>query len=157
MSCCLKPFPASPSTAVKLQQANPLPDLPPTSTLRKPLHMLTVAGFAGLHLKESKKMGSNGHSSCLCERGRQRSSKTRQSSAARAPYPSCAHSPRGTASARHLRAQPAAHGALHRTWSTRCVVLCPIDGRERALESNFSRICRYRYICKCIYLIQQLI
>ena len=89
-----------------------------------------------------------GLQSCLCGDEHAAATRSCQSSAARAPHPSCAHSPRGIVSARHLHAQPAAYVVLHRTHSTRCVVSCLIDGCERALESTLSRVCRYQYICK---------
>ena len=42
-------FPSEPSTAVEQQQANPLPDLPPTVPRAQSLRMLTMAGSARLH------------------------------------------------------------------------------------------------------------
>ena len=88
-------FPSEPSTAVEQQQANPLPDLPPRSPKAQSLRMLTMAGSARLHRHRLVRWKAMGTSSSLCERGRRGSYNTRQSSAARAPYPSCAHSPRG--------------------------------------------------------------
>ena len=42
-------FPSEPSTAVEQQQANPLPDLPPRCPRHHALHVVTMAGSAGLH------------------------------------------------------------------------------------------------------------
>ena len=92
--------------------------------------------------------GSTATQSCQCGRGGIAAARTRQSSAARASHSTCAHCPRRNLCARHLRTLRAARTHAQRTQSERCVVLCSIDGRERALESNLSRVCRYRYICK---------
>ena len=73
-----------------------------------------------------------GIQSCLCGDEHAAATRSCQSSAARAPYPSCAHSPQGTVSARHLRTPRAACQRAHWNESTRCVVWCLIDGRERA-------------------------
>ena len=75
---------------------------------------------------------SMGMPSCLCERGRRCCSNTRLSSAARAPHRTSADCPRGTSCARHLRTPRAACQRAHWNESTRCVVWCLIDGRERA-------------------------
>ena len=149
-------LPSEPSTAVVEQHADPLPDQATASDSHHALHMLTLAGSAGLHGHRSMRWSEMASSSCLCERGRRCSSKTRPSSAARAPHRTSADCPRGTPCARHLGTLRAACAHAQRTQSERCVVLCSIDGCERALESNLSRVCRYRYICKCIYTIQHI-
>ena len=63
-------FPSEPSTAVEQQQANPLPDLPPTVPRAQSLRMLTMAGSARLHGRRLVQWKAMGTSSCLCERGR---------------------------------------------------------------------------------------
>ena len=63
-------FPSEPSTAVKQQQANPLPDLPPTVPRAQSLRMLTMAGSARLHGHRFVHWEALGTSSSLCERGR---------------------------------------------------------------------------------------
>ena len=78
----------------------------------------------------------------------------------------------GARIAQHMRAQPAKHRASMRhlrtlreqhapscTGHTSIDVLCcsQNEARERALESKFRHVCRYRYIYECNYLITQLL
>ena len=70
--------------------------------------------------------------SCQCGRGVIAAATMRQSSAARPSHCTCAHRPRDTLCARHLRTPRAACQRAHWNESTQCVVWCLIDGRERA-------------------------